>query len=222
MEQQGKMEHRYQNQTWLFLYESTQSPHYHLTQRTFSRDEIRDLRILDIFRCIKIKGDVGDFAYFIHSESMKHPILLLDDDCIWPIWKKRCKRDKVVTIHIRLATDEHPADKRAANFIASRIARQEVVGVEFVPEYDLRDGPPAPKPEPRIEYEERGACGDLPRKHTLVWTLNETWDIQKEVGDLMVYINTGGDVDRGFSVKFLAGRSSPPAFDCLLTLHQRP
>jgi hypothetical protein len=193
------------HQLWVFLCESTDGPYFHLASETLTTEQIRDLRLLEILRLSKIKGDVGDFAFFIHSPSMKQPILLQDDN-ILNVWKKRCKNDTSVTIHMRLDSDEHPQDKLAMGYSESLTARRQLPGGEDITEYTMRNRPAPPKPEPRVMYRENWPCRNSRTSYTLVWTLNEAWDLLKTLGERRVYIDSGEGRDRPFSAKGLVSK----------------
>jgi hypothetical protein len=115
---------------------------------------------------------------------------------------------------MRLDNGEHPQDTLAASFSESLTARRQLPGGEDIAEYTMRDGPAPPKPEPRVMYREKGPRRNTRTSYTLVWTLNEAWDLPKTLGERRVYIDIREGRGRPFSVKGLVSEHKIYTLSC--------
>ncbi len=71
---------------------------------------------------------VDDFAFYIHSASMKACVQLLTDTSIYVTWSLYCQHDDVVTIYVRNAKDPSPNTSHAPSHNASLRDRRQVSG----------------------------------------------------------------------------------------------
>ena len=118
-------------QIWFFIWENMKPksslPPYeqgylHLSEVKKGMTLAKTLQIADV------DSRVDDHTFWIHSNSMKAAVQLLNDNSIQMTWKLYCENDSVVTIHIRPAADPSPNTSKAPSHNASLAERRKVSG----------------------------------------------------------------------------------------------
>lgn len=95
-------------QVWFFLNETMASSSF--TQKALVLDEVEKFS-MSLKICLTLSGGVGnvkDYAFYIHSESMASAVRMLSDESIIATYNLYCSKDSVVTIIVRRASDPSP------------------------------------------------------------------------------------------------------------------
>ncbi|EGX88649.1 hypothetical protein CCM_08694 [Cordyceps militaris CM01] len=96
------------SQVWFFLNETMASSSF--TQKVLSLQEVKTYS-MSLKTCLDLSGGVGnvkDYAFYIHSESMASAVRMLSDESIIATYNLYCPKDSVVTIIVRRASDPSP------------------------------------------------------------------------------------------------------------------
>jgi hypothetical protein len=88
----------------------------------------KGMTLTKILQIVGVDSPVDDHTFWIHSNSMKAAVQLLNDNSIQMTWKLYCESDSVVTIHIRPAADPSPNTSKAPSHSASLAERRKVSG----------------------------------------------------------------------------------------------
>ncbi|RYP70419.1 hypothetical protein DL771_005460 [Monosporascus sp. 5C6A] len=115
-----------EKQLWFFLREQMTIAQF--TQAVLSLDDVRKTDIT-LEYCLKATGTTGtvdDYAFYIHSASMAAAVRLLTDGSIIATYNLYCRRDPVVTITIRKATDPSPNTSLSASHQNSQAERRKI------------------------------------------------------------------------------------------------
>ncbi|KAK1763808.1 hypothetical protein QBC33DRAFT_573000 [Phialemonium atrogriseum] len=113
-----------EDQLWFFLLEDMPVPSFAQHSRTLS--EVRNMDIT-LRRCLKItnaKGDVNDYAFYIHSQGMSAAVQLLTDESIIATYNLYCRADGLVLIIIRGKDDPSPNISRSSSYAQSLADRR--------------------------------------------------------------------------------------------------
>ncbi|KAG8624974.1 hypothetical protein KVT40_006725 [Elsinoe batatas] len=116
------------DQIWFFLRESMSSDKFTLKQLQFSdiRKKKPGLTLRDCLNLVGSKGDLDDYAFYIHCASMTAAVRLLSDESLEVTYKLYCRGADVVTITIRRANEPSPNSTRAPSHNNSLAARRKV------------------------------------------------------------------------------------------------
>ncbi|KFY25204.1 hypothetical protein V491_01873 [Pseudogymnoascus sp. VKM F-3775] len=99
------------------------------------------LTLKDCLTILNIKGEVGIFAFYIHSGSMAAAVRLLTDESILVTYNLYCQNDPVVTILIRGIDEPSPNTSRAPSHQNSLAERRKVSRGALVPEIFIQPPP---------------------------------------------------------------------------------
>ncbi|CZT03507.1 uncharacterized protein RAG0_10231 [Rhynchosporium agropyri] len=131
-----------EEQIWFFSWESTKpstkSPPYQQGWLPLPEVVRQGLTLQKALTTSRAPGQVSDHNFWIHSNSMSAAVQLLTDQSIKVTWELYCKKDAVVTIHIRPNKDPSPNASRASSHQQSLADRRKQSGRRAVSEIFVR------------------------------------------------------------------------------------
>ena len=98
----------------------------------------KGMTLAKTLQIVGVDSRVDDHTFWIHSNSMKVAVQLLNDNSIQMTWKLYCESDGVMTIHIRPAADPSPNTSKAPSHNASLAERRKVSGRRTVSDIFIR------------------------------------------------------------------------------------
>lgn len=113
-----------EDQLWFFLLEDMPVPSFAQHTRTLSEVRNMDITLRECLKITKAKGDVNDYAFYIHSQGMSAAVQLLTDESIIATYNLYCRADGLVLIIIRGKDDPSPNISRSSNYAQSLADRR--------------------------------------------------------------------------------------------------
>ena len=128
-------------QLWFFVWENLKSQSFTQHQSSLEAIKQEGIGLNFILSVLSLSGDAEEYSFFIHSESMKASVQVLNDEAIHGTWQLYCVKDKVVTITVRKINDPSPSTSRAPSYSQALHQRRIASGGLPVPEIPLHAPP---------------------------------------------------------------------------------
>ncbi|CZT07517.1 uncharacterized protein RCO7_09770 [Rhynchosporium graminicola] len=204
-----------EEQIWFFIWESTKpstkSPPYQQGWLPLSEVVRQGLTLQKALTTSRAPGQVSDQNFWIHSNSMSAAVQLLTDQSIKVTWELYCKKDAVVTIHIRPNKDPSPNASRASSHQQSLADRRKQSGRRAVSEIFVR--PPLSQITSALDTLSLGPINKLDSSDKVTLDLgggkSETFSKEYLLGWITSEIMTAGKDAAGIKVTSLTKNRRP-------------